>query len=221
MSAHLSTERLSLYLDAALEPPARRRLEAHLGACPRCRHRLAGLERVVAGLRQLPAAVPPPDLAARIGREIKLRGRRRPFFELRLPQPLGGSPPLHIFALVLALGAIVYLFAQGVDRRRERPTRIVLPAAPNELAAPEERAAVTGALTGAPRPDGRRLLGGVFHRIDGVWVEVGLARQEPDERIVLRHPPPPADPELAALPLPLRFAVGGRIVQVELERAAG
>ena len=128
MSGHATAESLSLYLDAALPVGERRRLAAHLDACPECRQRLEGLRRVVTGLGRLPTAAPPEDLAARVRREIDLRRRRSPWRRLiddGLPAPALGSPPMHILALILALGAIVYLFALGLEMHRERPTRIV------------------------------------------------------------------------------------------------
>lgn len=216
MSAHVSTERLSLYLDAALEPAVRRSLEDHLAGCPDCRHRLAGLERVVAGLARLPAGEPPADLAARVGRAIDLDRERGSWFDLHLPRPLAGMGSLHLFALVLALAAIVYLFALGVERGSQRTTRIVLPGATAGLETPDG-AAARAADPAAPRPDRRRLLGGLFQQVEGVWVEVGLGRRPPDERIVLRRPlGPDAVPELESLPSPLRFVVDGRVVEVEI-----
>ena len=77
MSGHATAESLSLYLDAALPAAERRQVADHLDTCPDCRQRLDGLRRVVAGLGRLPTAAPPEDLAARVGREINLRGRRQ------------------------------------------------------------------------------------------------------------------------------------------------
>lgn len=216
MTAHVSAERLSLYLDAALEPAVRRRVERHLEGCPDCRHRLAGLERVVAGLARLPAGAPPADLAAQVGRAIELDRERGSWLDLRLPRPLAGMASLHLFALVLALAAIVYMFALGVERGRQRPTRIVLPGATAGLAVPE--GAPAGDAEPLPlRSDRLRLLGGLFQQVEGVWVEVGLGGRAPDERIVLRRPlGPDAVPELESLPSPLRFVVDGRVVEVEI-----
>lgn len=229
MISHATTERLSLYLDAALEPAERRRVEEHLETCSECRHRLAGLHRVVDGLGRLPAVAPPADLRARVGREIDLRGRRGRWARLldgQLPGPLAGSPPIHVFALVLALGAIVYLFAFGVEQRRERPTRIVLPApgaaapAPPAATAPSLLPPVTPTPTGSER---RHLLGGVFEWVDQVWVEEGLAGRRPDDRLSLRLPERAAelDPELtvlAELQAPVRLRVGERVVEIEVEQ---
>ena len=130
MSGHATAESLSLYLDAALPAAERQRVEDHLHGCPQCRQHLDALRRVVVGLGRLPTAAPPEDLGARVAREIDLRGRSSRWgrlVEASLPRPLLASPPIHLLALVLALGALVYLFAHGLEMRRERPTRIVLP----------------------------------------------------------------------------------------------
>jgi anti-sigma factor RsiW len=47
--------RMSDYLDAALAPAARTRMEHHLGECAECRRLLAGLRRTVDALNRLAA----------------------------------------------------------------------------------------------------------------------------------------------------------------------
>lgn len=221
MSGHTAAESLSLYLDAALPAAERRRVEEHLDDCAACRQRLDGLRRVVAGLGRLPTALPPDDLAARVVREIDLRGRsghwRRRFAGLA-PGPLLGAPPLHILALVLALGAIVYLFAQGVELRRDRPTRIVLPGAASVGAGPDAAAA-------EPWPAGGLfVLGGRFERTGGIWVEEGLRGREPDIRVAVDAQGAgasavPEVAELAAIGGPLRLWVGEKVVEITVEPA--
>jgi len=226
MSGHATAESLSLYLDAALPRGERRQVEEHLDACPECRRRLDGLRRLVAGLGRLPTAAPPDDLAARVVREIDLRGRRSRWGRLLdggLPGPLLGSPPMHILALVLALGAIIYVFAVGLEMSRERPTRIVLPGA---------ESVVIGQLADSPASvmadaagDSLYLLGGRFHQADGVWVEDGLAQRPPDTRMALDAAAAaaasvPDVAKLVALGAPLRFRVGDEVVEVVFEPAA-
>jgi anti-sigma factor RsiW len=227
MSGHATAESLSLYLDAALPAAERRQVEDHLGACPQCRHRLDGLRRVVAGLGRLPTAAPPADLGARVTREADLRGRRSRWHRLLaggLPVPLVAAPPMHLLALVLALGAIVYLFAQGVERRADRPTRIVLPGAESLIAEPPAAAAqpLQMARTAGDELD---LLGGRFERRDGVWVERGLAGRPPDTRVTVDAggygaAAVPEVAELAALGAPLRLRVGEQVVEIACEAAA-
>lgn len=237
MSGHASIERLSLYVDAALAPAERRRVESHLEGCADCRHRLDGLRRVVARLEELPAATPPADMAVRIRRSAGVLGERREWHQpAGLPWRglLAGPPLVHVFAVVLALGAIVYLFAFGVSGQRQGSTRIVLPAAaPAEAparriaeapppAAAEPLTAERATLASAAKDAGsqsRRLLGGVFYRQDGVWVEQGLTARLPDERLELSRTGAGelGDgelAELAGLDAPLRLRVGDRVVEI-------
>ncbi len=222
MSGHATAESLSLYLDAALPAVQRRQVADHLDACPDCRQRLDGLRRVVAGLGRLPTAAPPEDLAARVGRQIDLRGRRRRWGRLLaggMPRPLVGAPPMHILALVLALGAIIYLFAQGVERHRQRPTRIVLPGTQTVIVGQP------AALSMAREAGGTvYLLGGRFHRADGVWIEEGLTERPPDGRVVVDPESAaaiavPEVAELVALGAPLRLKVGEEVVEIAFERS--
>ncbi len=214
MSGHAKAESLSRYLDAALPEAERRQMESHLERCPACRRRLAGLRRVVDGLGRLPVAAPPEDLAARVAREIHLRGRRsrwRRLVEGGLPQPLLGAPPMHLLALILALGAIVYLFAHGLEMHQRRPTRIVPVSIAGAAARPPESMALRVA------GDSLYLLGGRFRRVDGTWVEEGLEERPPDERLVLAVPAAPAAPEvvqLIELGAPLRLKVGDEVVEI-------
>lgn len=231
MSGHATAEGLSLYLDAALPAAEQRQLEEHLEACPSCRERLDGLRLVVHGLARLPAAVPPEDLAARVGREIHLRRRPggwRVLLEGGLPGPLLAGPPIHLLALVLALGAIVYLFAFGLARRAERPTRIVPIAAETVVAGslPDSRPA------SADEGESRYLLGGRFRRSEGVWVEEGLVGRQPDARVAVDGAALTTTPEiveLAADPLvaqlrelgaPLRLRVADEVVEISFGPAS-
>lgn len=231
MSGHVTAESLSLYLDAALPSAKRQRLTGHLDACPECRQRLDGLRRVVTGLGRLPSAAPPEDLAARVRREIDLRGRRsrwRRLLDGGLPAPLLSSPPIHILALILALGAIVYLFALGLEVHRERPTRIV-PLGAGSFVVEQGTQPVAPAM-GVQAEESLYLLGGRFHRTDGVWVEEGLAARAPDSRIYLdaaaaaaaaMEAAPAQDvAELAALGAPLRMRVGDEVVEITFETVA-
>jgi Putative zinc-finger len=59
-------ERITAYLDEALEPAARDLLASHLAECPICREQLEGERQLREALRALPAPEPPPDLEARV-----------------------------------------------------------------------------------------------------------------------------------------------------------
>jgi anti-sigma factor RsiW len=56
---------LSEYLDDDLDPEGRRRVEEHVGICPKCRRMLESLRRMLRALIDLPADVP-PGLADRV-----------------------------------------------------------------------------------------------------------------------------------------------------------
>ena len=219
MSGHTTAEGLSLYLDASLPAGERRRVEDHLEACPECRQRLDGLRLVVAGLGRLPTAVPPEDMAARVAREIHLRGRRGRWTRLLdgMPGPMLSAPPVHLLALVLALGAIVYMFAYGVENRRERPTRIVLPGPQAVVAEPP--AATAAPMEARSAGAGLYLLGGRFEWAGGIWVEDGLAGREPDARLSLDASGEgaadvPELAEIAELGAPVRLKMGGEVVEI-------
>lgn len=226
MSGHATAESLSLYLDAVLPAVERRQIDEHIERCSQCRQRLDGLRRVVSGLGRLPTAAPPEDLAARVVREIDLRGRRSRWSRLLeggLPAPALGSPPLHILALVLALGAIIYLFAQGLEMSRERSTRIVLPGAESVILEGSRDPAEPQAARAAGSD--LYLLGGHFHRAEGVWVEEGLDERAPDFRVVLETAGAeaaaiPEVAELAALGAPLRLRVGDQVVEIAFDPAS-
>lgn len=64
--------RMSDYLDGELAPAGRTRMERHLGQCAECRRLLAGLRRVVDGLRRLSAPTPGVD-ALRIAASVRAR----------------------------------------------------------------------------------------------------------------------------------------------------
>lgn len=69
-------ERITAYVDGALDPAACPDLEAHLAACPECRAQ-AEEERALRGrLRAMPSPEPSPELEARVRRSLRARPRR-------------------------------------------------------------------------------------------------------------------------------------------------
>jgi anti-sigma factor RsiW len=83
-------ERVTGYVDGALDDAGRTEVEAHLGECAACREQEAFERGLRSRLQALPAAEPPPGLEARV--------RRR----LRRPSPLRVVLPLAA-VLLLAL----------------------------------------------------------------------------------------------------------------------
>lgn len=217
MTSHATLERLSSYIDSELSDRRLREVEEHLEACPECRRRLAGLERVVERLGSLEPGLPPAHMARGISAAVArhetgttpLGLLEQGADRLRLRPPL-----LPIFALVIALAAIVFLFARGVERRQLQGTRFVVPAASHEPA-PDAAAA-----------ESRVAAGRRFDRVGSVWLERGLA-EPPTSR--LRYPSPEAElrlsgvdglDELAGLGGTVRFELGGEAVEVEFPPAA-
>jgi hypothetical protein len=104
--------RFSEYVEDELTTEARRDLEAHLRACRLCPAELEAFRRTLEALRDLPPAVPPPDLAARIDRALTARGKRRG----RTGSPRWARPAVAAL-LVAAFGlASLRLLPAGPDR---------------------------------------------------------------------------------------------------------
>lgn len=135
MSGHLAVELLSCYMDEETTPAQLRLVEGHLNDCTDCRQTLAGLRAVAAGVRRLEAVAPPPALAAAVERRVRLASLEQPS-SFRLEESLRrwtGQPVLApAFAIVMALGSILYLFAFGVEKGGRATTRLVVAAAPSE-----------------------------------------------------------------------------------------
>lgn len=203
---HATVEQLSAYLDAEVSERERRRVDEHLRGCESCRQRLAGLRSVAAGLRGLEAGRPPAELGYLVERQVAAAGPQQTLSErlestarrLRLQPVL--AP---VFGVVLALAVILYLFAAGVARDRERPTRLII--GPSAGAADEGEPAAPAA---APRPparvaaplESREVAGRLFDRAGEWWVERGL----PEGTEVERLEAVALDPEAAAALEPFR-----------------
>lgn len=168
MSEHISVERLSAYLDSELNEAEVDALERHVKGCASCRDDLQGLRRVVNELRSLERQQPPPVLAQQVARRVSLEGPPKGLVE-RLEAQLGRRSRIDSgvavgFALVLALAAIVYLFAEAVERRQQTSVPIVVPSVTSAPAS-----------TAPPASDGEMLELGerTFRRHAGAWVEEG------------------------------------------------
>ena len=128
---HLPADLLSAYLDRELTDQERRRTEGHLDDCTACRERLEGLRRVAVGLRSLDRVAPPAVLEHGLQRHLALdakerglRGRleERSLAPRRLPTHFG-----LVFATVIALAAILYLFTQEIGRQPNGPNQARTP----------------------------------------------------------------------------------------------
>lgn len=197
MSAHVTTEDLSAYLDRELPDRRAEEVERHLEGCHPCRRNLDSLSRVVHRLHALERAAPPPLLAGDVARRVALEGRPKTLLE-RLESRLTGKPLqsqiFNTFALVMALAAIVYLFAFSLDRieRKRVPVRVVSPEASAEFFRQHE-------ISIGLRSE---LEDRVFYREGDVWREQGaegqpameIAASSPDGLALLER-----NPELAPL----------------------
>jgi hypothetical protein len=218
VSVHVTTESLSAYLDRELPGNRVREVERHLEACPRCRAHLESLSRVIRRLQAVQRVAPPPLLAGDVARRVALDRRPRSLLE-RIESRLSGQPfqsnIFNTFALVMALAAILYLFAFSRDliERKQIPVRVVSPEASAEFFRQHE-------ISIGMRSE---VADRVFHREGDLWREDGAAG-EPDAELAASSPEGLAvqerNPELAVLlgqgePVILRD--GDRIVKILVE----
>lgn len=89
---HLTDSQLNEYLDAALEPAARRRVELHLQGCASCRARLHDLQFVFSNLATLPEIGLARDLSRAVLAQLANEQVRpwSPGFAAQLGAALGG-----------------------------------------------------------------------------------------------------------------------------------
>ncbi len=150
----ITEDLLSAYVDDELDVSERRALEAHLGNCVSCQHRLESVRRLVGGLRSLDRASAPPALAGSIHRRLALDESQRSLDRYRLRLPPAGRLPTHgfvLFAVILALAAILFLFAEALQRQDSAPAE------------------------GAGEPSRRALVDGrTFEMQAELWIEQGV-----------------------------------------------
>ncbi|MCB1035658.1 MAG: zf-HC2 domain-containing protein, partial [Acidobacteria bacterium] len=148
------------YVDRELPPVHLRLVEEHLAECDECRQRADGMRSLVSDLRRLERLAPPPTLGATLHRRIVLRPRPRGLVE-RLESRLGGlslQPSVGFtFALVLAFAAILYFFADSLERHERRRIPVLRPDPP---ATSEETV--------------REAAGRTFELREDTWYERGL-----------------------------------------------
>jgi len=168
MTGHATAEGLSSYLDEELEPEEARRIDEHLDSCASCRQRLEGLRRVMSDLRGLREGSPPTGLGLELQQRLAVetppfsdRARRRrrvspPFFQ---PAFLGS------LGVILALGIIMVMFLQALERRRDG----------DFLQGEGESPSTAGREFDGGTVD---VAGRTFERLGGFWVETDLTVAE-------------------------------------------
>ncbi|MEM9293693.1 MAG: zf-HC2 domain-containing protein [Acidobacteriota bacterium] len=118
---HLSDEELSAAVDGELPRPHLRLVEEHLQRCEICRQRQLDLLRVVEPLRRLQRQAPPPALGQLVMDRVRYQRGQRSWIEAvedRLPGPVSRQSPVgYSFALVIALAACLFFFADWLERR--------------------------------------------------------------------------------------------------------
>lgn len=141
MDEHLG-ERLSAYVDGALDGEALAAAEAHLAECAECRAAVQDLGRVVALARALDDRPPGRDLwpgiAERIGPEsgtevVPLTRRRR--FAFSIPQLAAAGIALSVLSAGLA-GTAVHLLGRRAASVARVPSSVALPQHVAATAAP-------------------------------------------------------------------------------------
>lgn len=140
MSGHLAIELLSSYLDEEVTARQLRLVESHLGDCKVCSRRLEGLRSVAAGVRRLQSVAPPSTLGAAMERRIQVAAQEAEDglgFERSLGRWLGQPVLAPLFAVILALGAILYLYSYGLSLRTANSTQVVVAAIPDDDMAKE------------------------------------------------------------------------------------
>ena len=159
-ASHVTEDLLSAYVDEELAASERLALEEHLGDCLSCQYRLEGLRKVVGGLRSLERAAAPASLAGSIQRHLALDESHRALDRYRLELPAAGRLPTHgfvIFAVIIALAAMLFLFAEALEVQGE--------STPSSTSA-----------AGTEGTDNRRALvdGRTFEMRGGLWIEQGI-----------------------------------------------
>lgn len=101
---HLSTERLSAYLDGQVTPQERRQVESHLRTCPQCAWELESLRRTVSLLRQVRQVAVPRPLTLR---EVDVRPVRTPQRAWFLPYLQGATALVSLLLVVLVAGDLL------------------------------------------------------------------------------------------------------------------
>lgn len=139
MTHEATVELLSRYLDGDLSATERERVDVLIESDDAVREIYEGLSRVRGSLAQLAEAAPPSHLGATVQHRVALeaeeaglwsqvdRGLRRVLAPATLP----------VFAVVLALAAMLYVLSHGLARFERPREPLFLPAPPGTVAPAE------------------------------------------------------------------------------------
>ncbi len=212
MTHEATVELLSRYLDGDLSPGERRRAESLMTQDSEALEIYQGLRQVRGALGQLTDAGPPPHLGALVQRRVTLVAEESGLWrrvDSRLRRFLVEPAMLPAFAVVLALAAMAYVLASGLERFEGAREPVILRPDPATLREPAPR-----------RIDGR-----TFEFQGDRWIERGLRGESvataPRLLVVGQqigdwtraHPELAAVPELGAVVLDL----DGTVVELVFE----
>jgi hypothetical protein len=109
-------DRFSRCRDDDLGAGERRELEAHLGACVRCREEFAALEAVLRSLRELQAEPAPPALVGAVQARLQARGDGPRAVMVRWAVPAAAAALLAVAAF-----GVMHMTTRGEPSLRSRP----------------------------------------------------------------------------------------------------
>lgn len=183
MKRHLSTEQLSSYMDGEVGHVETSEVEVHLASCPACRARLGSMRRLVAEIRRMERAAPPPDLAyqvkaqvAALGEVRTWRSRARDLFRSLVLQPSFRTAAAMGLAVAVVFG---YLGWQNVppvpvpNGPRPEIVKVRMTFGDTPLSLPETTSEVAGR---------------EFVWSGDRWVQKGLEWSTPETRVMLASP---------------------------------
>jgi Putative zinc-finger len=219
MNGHEDPEQLSAYLDDALAPDERRRVQAHLESCPECRRELASLRETVALLQRVQPARAPAGFAAR----VVAAARPRPWYRRAaeaLLLPVTVKLPLQATAAVMIGLLAVYLFERTPEvQQAARPE-----APPSEIAADRRgpvsnrpEPALAPAAKAKPAPSAPRLERELARPDAGARQDAPALR---DPAPPAAAPPIPAPPPAPAAPAPPRSETASTDARTEARKEA-
>ncbi|MGC8839458.1 MAG: zf-HC2 domain-containing protein [Anaerolineae bacterium] len=134
---HLSTERLSAYLDGQVTPQERREVESHLRTCPQCAWELESLRHTVSLLRQVRQVAVPHPLTLR---EMDVRPVRTPQQAWFLPYLQGATALVSLLLVVLVAGDLLLGLGGAPTAKPQAYPAPVVATVPVEVPAPPEGA---------------------------------------------------------------------------------
>jgi len=208
-----TVELLSRYLDGDLNPTERQQVEDLMKSDAATAEIYEGLRQVRGSLGQLADSAPPAHLGVLVRRRVVLEAEESGLWQrvdARLRRFLVEPAMLPAFAVVLALAAMVYVLASGLDRFERAREPLILRPPPEAVRAP------------APKEIGGR----TFEFQGDRWIELGvdaeLAASAPRVRVrwqesaewQLAHPDLPGVADLGAVVLDL----GGEVVELVFEK---